>query len=205
MSRGEYMGFVPPMTMMDFFRKSAGIWFTQRTVHHFDAVTDESGESKLYVQVVDASDSRIKSICELQGIDPTIAAGGASFMWQPHEAEQPPDADHAAVLVDIPDDETRQSGKLLRNQGYVEKIPVVSRYWFGKDGILTIDTDYENNQGQERCWFITDDFRVRVSTVRMLNGIYLMTYCSERRYVTDADLAAMIQSNQFKITASLSP
>lgn len=194
------MGFVPPMTMMDFFRKSAGIWFTQRTVHHFDAVTDESGESKLYVQVVDASDSRIKSICELQGIDPAIAAGGASFMWQPHEAEQPPDADHAAVLVDVPDDETRQSGKLLRNQGYVEKIPVVSRYWFGKDGILTIDTDYENNQGQERCWFITDDFRVRVSTVRMLNGIYLMTYCSERRYIADADLAAMIQHNHSRAT-----
>lgn len=194
------MGFVPPMTMMDFFRKSAGIWFTQRTVHHFDAVTDESGESKLYVQVVDTSDSRIKSICELQDIDPAIAAGGASFMWQPHEADQAPNSDRVAVLVDVPDDETRQSGKLLRNQGYVEKIPVVSRYWFGKDGILTIDTDYENNQGQERCWFITDDFRVRVSTVRMLNGIYLMTYCSERRYVTDADLAAMIQHNHSRVT-----
>jgi hypothetical protein len=183
------------MTMMDFFRKSEGVWFTQRTVHHFDAVTDESGESKLYVQVVEPDDPRIKLVCEPQGIDPALAAGGASFMWQAHEANQEPNPDQAAVLIDVPDDETGRSGKLLRNQGYVEKIPVVSRYWFGQDGILTIDTDYESNQGQERCWFITDDFRVRVSTVRMMNGVYLMTYCSEQRCVLEADLAAMIQHN----------
>ncbi|MCG8368058.1 MAG: phycobiliprotein lyase [Pseudanabaenales cyanobacterium] len=189
------MPLVPPMTMMDFFRKSEGVWFTQRTVHHFDAVTDESGESKLHVQVVEPGDHRITTICQPQGIDPAIALGGASFMWQPHEEDQAPDPDQAAVLIDVPDDQTGQSGKLLRDQGYVEKIPVVSRYWFGKDGILTIDTDYESNQGQERCWFITDDFRVRVSTVRMMNGIYLMTYCSERRCVSDADLANMIQHN----------
>lgn len=189
------MGFAQPTTMMDFFRKSEGTWLTQRTVHHFDAVKDESGESKLHIQVVELPDDRIQAVCDLQGVHSTIAAGGASFMWQPHEPNQIPNPDQAAILVDVPDDETRRSGKLLRNQGYVERIPVVSRYWFGKDGILTIDTDYENNQGQERCWFITDDFRVRVSTVRMMNGVYLMTYCSERRCVSDADLVQMIERN----------
>jgi CpeS-like protein len=184
-----------PMTMMAFFNKSAGVWFTQRTVHHFDMVADESGESKLYVQLVDASDPRIQQVCGPQGVDSAMAAGGASFMWQPHQDGQEPNPDQAAILVDIPDDETGRSGKLLRNQGYVEKIPVVSRYWFGRDGILTIDTDYDNNQGQERCWFITDDFRVRVSTVQMMNGVYLMAYCSERRCARAEDLTAMIEFN----------
>ena len=181
--------------MMDFFRKSEGIWFTQRTVHHFDTVADESGESKLYVGVVPPADERIQSICEAQDIDPAKATGGASFMWQAHEDNGEPNPDQAAVLVDIPDDETRLSGKLLRNQGYIEKIPVICRYWFGDDGILTIDTEYDRSQGQERCWFLTDDFRVRVSTVRMLNGVYLMTYCSERRLVSEQDLTNMVQHN----------
>ena len=183
------------MTMMDFFRKSEGVWLTHRTVHHFDKVADESGESKLYVGVITLNDPRIKAICEPQGIDPVSAKGGASFMWQAHDDDREPNPEQAAVLIDVPDDETGRSGKLLRNQGYVEKIPVVSRYWFGKDGILTIDTEYESNQGQERCWFMTDDFRVRVSTVRMLNGVYLMTYCSERRCLTEANLAQMVQHN----------
>ncbi len=180
--------------MMDFFHKSAGIWLTQRSVHHFDMVADESGESKLYVEVVPKHDPRIQTVCESQGIDPAIVAGGASFMWQEHKENQVPDPDKAAVLVDVPD-HTGRSGKLIRNQGYVEKIPVLSRYWFGQDGILTIDTEYDSNQGQERCWFITDDFRVRVSTIRMMSGVYLMTYCSERRCVSEADLAKMIEHN----------
>ncbi|HAX79164.1 MAG TPA: phycobiliprotein lyase [Cyanobacteria bacterium UBA11372] len=184
-----------PMTMMDFFRKSEGTWFTQRSVHHFDLSADQSGESNLIVQVVEREDPRIGTICQQQGIDPALAMGGASFMWQENQDNREPDPDRAAVLVDVPDDTSLLSGKLIRDRGYIERMPVISRYWFGKDGILTIDTEYDNNQGQERCWFLTDDFRVRVSTVRTMDGVYLMTYCSERRCVSEATLEQMIQRN----------
>ena len=180
----------PPMDMMAFFRKSEGVWFTQRTVHHFDVVADESGESNLIVGVVDPTDQRIVDICKSQNIDPAMAAGGATFAWQANLAETAP-VSSAAVLVDVPDDESGLSGKLVRDRGYVETIPVVSRYWFGKDGVLTIDTDYETNQGQERCWFLTDDFRVRVSTARLMNGVNLMTYCSEKRFMTPENISEL--------------
>ncbi|MEO1298204.1 MAG: phycobiliprotein lyase, partial [Cyanobacteria bacterium J06636_16] len=108
----------------------------------------------------------------------------------------------AAILVDVPDDATGRSGKLLRNQGYIERIPVVCRYWFGQDGVLTIDTEYAQNQGQERCWFLTDDFRVRVSTVRTLDGVYLMTYCSERRLASQQDLARMVENNLARVSSA---
>ncbi len=179
--------------MMDFFQLSRGLWYTQRSVHHFDLVADQSGESLLYVEVLGSQDDRCLQVCEQQGIAPHLIAGGASFMWQPHDQAQAPDPDRAAILVDVPLDATH--GKLLRNQGYVEKIPVVSRYWFGEDGILTIETEYETNQGQERCWFLTEDFRVRAITVRMLGGVYMMTYCSERRMPQTHDLQAMVQGN----------
>lgn len=182
-----------PRTMMDFFEKSEGTWFTQRTVHHFDTVADESGESKLHIAVLPSRDDRVQAICDSQGINSERAKGGASFMWQAHNDTGEPNPDQAAILVNVPDDDTGLSGKLLRNQGYIEKIPVVCRYWFGQDGVLTIDTDYEQNQGQERCWFLMEDFRVRVSTVRMLNGVYLMTYCSERRLKSEQDLARMVE------------
>ncbi|CDN11161.1 MAG: phycobiliprotein lyase [Richelia sp.] len=196
------MQLIPPMTMMDFFRKSEGTWFTQRTVHHFDLVADESGESNLIVRVMEPDDPKIKQVCERQNIDSSQAKGGARFLWQANLDNDEPNPDYAAILIDVPDDQTGLSGKLVRNEGYVEKIPVVCQYWFGKDGILTIDTEYGNNQGQERCWFLTDDFRVRVSTVRMMNGVNLMTYCSERRCVTPDVLEQMVQKN-LTITAEL--
>jgi hypothetical protein len=189
------MQFTPPMTMMDFFRKSEGTWFTQRSVHHFDLAKDESGESNLIIQLVPQSDPRIQTACESQGFDLARTEGGASFSWQDNLDDVQPNPDYAAVLIDIPDDETGLTGKLIRDRGYVEKMPVISKYWFGQDGVLTINTEYDNNQGQERCWFITDDFRVRVSSVRMVNGVNLTTYCSERRCVAADRLEALLQHN----------
>ncbi|MBD2415166.1 phycobiliprotein lyase [Nostoc calcicola FACHB-389] len=186
---------IVPLSMIDFFRKSEGIWFTERSVHHFDSAADESGESNLIITVIEKDDPKVQEVCKAQGIEPDKATGGASFAWQANLDTRPPNTDNAAILVDIPDDETRLSGKLIRNQGYVESIPVVSRYRFADDGVLTINTDYDNNQGQERCWFVTDDFRVRVSTVRMMNGVNLMTYCSERRCLSQQVLEQMIARN----------
>jgi hypothetical protein len=189
------MTFFPPITMMEFFRKSEGTWFIQRNVHHFDNVNDESGESNLIVNVVQPDDPRVNKICEQQGIDTRLARGGASFIWQSIFDDAPPNEDYAAVLIDVPDNETGLTGKLIRDRGYIEKMPVISHYWFGKDGVLTIDTEYDNNQGQERCWFMSDDFRVRVSSSRMVNGVNLVAYCSERRCVSQSTLEAMVQNN----------
>jgi hypothetical protein len=188
-----------PMTMMEFFRKSEGKWFTERSVHHFDIVADESGESNLIVKVVEPDDPKVKQVCDLQGIDPSKATGGGSFSWQSNLEEKEPNDNYAAILIDIPDDETGLSGKLIRDKGYVDGLPVISRYWFGQDGILTINTDYDNNQGQERCWFLTDDFRVRVSTVQMLNGVSLMAYCSERRCVSLDSLKQMAKGHKEQV------
>jgi hypothetical protein len=185
-----------PMTMMDFFRKSQGTWLTQREVHHFDLVKNESGVSNLIVNVIEANDPRILEVCQTQSIDPTLALGGGSFMWQDNLDEVSPNENYAAILIDLPDDETKLSGRLLRNRGYVETAPVVCRYWFGQDGVLTIDTEYDNNVGQERCWFITDDFRVRVSSVRLMDGVQLTAYCSERRCVADETLELLLQRNR---------
>ena len=188
----------PPLTMMDFFRKSEGVWFSERTVHRFDSAGDESGESNLIIKVLERDDRRLQSICQEQGVEPSLASGGASFQWQGNLSEKEPNPDYEAILVDIPHPQNPHSGKFLRNKGYVEGIPVIGVYHFTEDGVLTIETEYERNQGQERCWFITDDFRVRVSTVKMIGGVNLMTYCSERRCVSPARLEELIEQNRLR-------
>ncbi|HBE21713.1 MAG TPA: phycobiliprotein lyase [Cyanobacteria bacterium UBA11149] len=188
----------PPMTMMDFFRKSEGVWFSQRTVHRFDSAGDESGESNLIIKVLDPDDRRVLEVCKEQGVDPNLATGGASFQWQGNLSEKEPDPNYEAILVDIPHPHNPRLGKFLRNKGYVEGIPVIGVYHFAEDGVLTIETEYESNQGQERCWFITDNFRVRVSTVKIVGGVNLMTYCSERRCVSSAMLEDLIDRNRMR-------
>jgi hypothetical protein len=194
------MHFDRPMNMMDFFRKSSGKWFIQRVVHHFDLSDDESGDSNLIIQTIEPTDPRVAETCHQQGIDPVRAMGGGVFMWQANLLDREPNPDYAAVLIDIPDDDTKMTGKLIRDRGYAENIPVISQYWFGQDGVLTIDTEYEQKQGQERCWFVNDDFRIRASNIRTIDGINLVTYCSERRCIDDDALSAAIEVNRLRAT-----
>lgn len=189
---------VTPRTMMDFFGKSEGVWFSQRTVHRFDSAGDESGESNLIIKVLPPDDPKVLEICQEYGVSPGLISGGASFQWQGNLSEKEPDPNYEAILVDIPHPDNPSRGKFLRNRGYVEGIPVISIYHFAEDGVLTIATEYERNQGQERCWFVTDNFRVRVSTVKMINGVNLMTYCSERRCVSAAMLEELIAQNRLR-------
>ncbi|MEB3280115.1 MAG: phycobiliprotein lyase [Lyngbya sp.] len=193
-----------PMTMMDFFRKSEGVWFSQRAVHHFDDVVNESGESNFIVKVLAQDDPRVIEVCQQQNTDPNLVSGGASFSWQDNLDTDEPPPNYAAILVDVPNPDNPRRGKFLRNRGYVEGIPVVGIYHFADDGVLTIDTEYERNQGQERCWFLTDDFRVRVSTVKMANGVSLMSYSSERRCLTPAILEAFVENNRARVGTSSS-
>lgn len=197
------MTFHPPTTMTEFFRKSEGTWYIQRSVHHFDSTEDESGESNITVRAIAPEDERAIAICKQQNVDPALATGGAAFSWKVNLDPRELDPDNAAVLVSVPNGEDLRSGRILRDVGYVEGIPVVGRYQFADDGLLTITTDYDNHQGQERAWFITDDFRVRVSTVRMMNGVNMMAYCSERRCVSRKMLERMIADRQQPIPVIL--
>ncbi|MEL7035036.1 MAG: phycobiliprotein lyase [Cyanobacteria bacterium J06592_8] len=190
------MSVTVPMNMMDFFRKSEGVWFSQRAVHHFDAVVNESGESNLIINVLEKDDPRVLEVCQNQNTDPALVSGGASFGWQDNLDLQEPNPNYAAILVDLPNPENPRQGKFLRNRGYVEGIPVVGIYHFSEDGVLTISTEYERNQGQERCWFVTDDFRVRVSSVKMVNGVNLTSYSSERRCLTPDILESLVERNR---------
>ncbi|MDQ2096552.1 MAG: phycobiliprotein lyase [Tychonema bourrellyi B0820] len=190
----------PPMTMMDFFRKSEGVWFTQRTVHNFDtAAADESGESNVMIDVLSINDPRVLEVCQQQNVDPALVSGGCSFMWQDNLDDATPNQNYAAILIDVPNPNNPKMGKFLRNRGYVEGIPVIGIYNFADDGVLTIETEYETNQGQERCWFINDHFRVRVMTVQMSNGVKQMAYCSERRCISQSVLEEMLEHNRLRV------
>ena len=69
----------------------------------------------------------------------------------------------------------------MRDKGYVEKAAVISTYHFAEDGVLSITTRYDTNVGIERCWFVTDQVRMRVSSVQFLDGVSMTTYCTELR------------------------
>lgn len=95
------------------------------------------------------------------------------------------------MVVDAPNPDDPTKGFLLRDKGYVEKKSVVSTYYFADDGVLTIKTRYDTNVGIERCWFVNDQIRMRVSSVQFLDGVAMTTYCTEFRCPSQSDISEL--------------
>lgn len=175
-------------SMADFLKASAGTWMIRRVVHHMDHQDDEAGDSNLTVLPFGPNDDCVASICAALGMNTNQASGGARFWWESNLKESEHSEDRAAALVDVAEPEDPRQGFLLRDKGYVEKQAVVSRYRFDDDGVLTITTRYDTSVGIERCWFVTDQLRMRVSSVQCMDGVTMTTYCTERRCPSSEDI-----------------
>ena len=165
----------PPVTMEDFFEASRGLWLNRRVVHHLDSQDDEAADSNLVIEPFNASDDAVEKVCKVFGIEAKEANGGARFWWESNLLAEKRNDDYAAIVIDVPKPEHSGQGYLLRDIGYVEKKPALSTYEFTPDGVLTIKTRYDTNFGIERCWFVNDQIRMRVSSVQFLNGAAMTT------------------------------
>ena len=180
-----------PMTMADFFEASRGTWLNRRAVHHHDHQDDEAADSNLIIEPFSPEDPAVSKVCEALNISTNESSGGARFWWESNIKVGVRNDDYAAVVIDVPKRSNSREGFLLRDVGYVEKQPVMSTYYFAEDGIVTITTRYDTNVGIERCWFVTDQIRMRVSSVQCLNGVAMTTYCTEFRCPTESDIVAI--------------
>ena len=178
----------PPMSMVDFFEASRGTWLNRRAVHHLDHQDDEAADSNLIIEPFNAEDPAVNQICKVLNISTNHSTGGARFWWESNIKKGIRNDDYAAVVIDIPNQSSPKKGFLLRDVGYVEKQAVLSTYYFSDDGVLTITTRYDTNVGIERCWFVTDQIRMRVSSVQFLDGVAMTTYCTEFRCPSEADI-----------------
>ena len=185
--------FEQPLTMVDFLEASRGTWLNRRSIHHLDHQDDEAADSNLVIEPFNADDPVVIKVCDALEVDPARAAGGGRFWWESNLKKGVRNDDYAAVIVDVPEVDDPRKGFLLRDVGYVEKQSVISTYTFADDGVLTITTRYDTNVGTERCWFVSDQVRMRVSSVQCLNGVSMTTYCTELRCPTDDDIRAIAE------------
>ena len=183
-----------PMTMTDFFEASRGTWLNRRSIHHLDHQDDEAADSNLVIEPFSATDPAVEKVCKALNMSPVKATGGARFWWESNLKQGVRNDDYAAVVVDLPSTDNLRKGLLVRDVGFVEKQPVLSTYQCSDDGVLPITTRYDTNVGTERCWFVTDQVRMRVSSVQYMEGVSMTTYCTELRCHDEEDIQKIAQA-----------
>ncbi|MEB3355577.1 MAG: phycobiliprotein lyase [Synechococcales bacterium] len=170
------------MNVMDFFQLSAGRWRSQRTTHHLPFRRSEVGDSEIFVEAYPADHPRVVEICNLHEVDPKLAIGGAFVKWQGSMAWDKEGENHAGdtVFALVPDEDNPACGRLLRERGYAEIVPVVGRYEVDGESLVLI-TDYETMSSEERFWFPDPNHRFRTSTVKRFGGLSTASFCAESR------------------------
>ncbi|MEM9906280.1 MAG: phycobiliprotein lyase [Cyanobacteria bacterium P01_D01_bin.44] len=173
--------------VMAFFQQSSGMWQSQRTTHHLPFRRAELGGSRISVEALPADHSKIIAICELHEIDPGLAVGGAYVKWSGEMAWDRDKENHEGetIFALVPDQDTPAQGRLLRERGYAEIVPVVGRYEMDPEGGLVLETEYETMSSIERFWFVSPDVRMRTSIVKRFGGFNTASFCAESR-ITDA-------------------
>lgn len=176
------------MDAMTFFAQSAGRWQSQRTTHHLPFRRAESGGSEITVETLDQRDPRVVEICQMHEIDPELAVGGAYVTWDGSMAWDREGEDHAGstVFALVPDAADGRTGRLLRERGYAEIVPVVGRYEMDAEDALNLITEYETMSVVERFWFVNPNLRLRTSAVKRFGGFNTATFCAESRCTDEA-------------------
>ncbi|MCL2938845.1 MAG: phycobiliprotein lyase [Trichodesmium sp. MAG_R02] len=171
------------MDAMEFFQRSSGKWRSQRTTHHLAFRQAEMGSSDIQVITLDAKDPKIVEICKMHEIDPNLAAGGAFVTWDGSMAWDKDDENHkgSTVFAIVPEPENPRKGRMLRERGYAEIVPVVGLFEMDNEDGLNLITEYETMSSIERFWFPSPNLRMRSSSVKRFGGFNTSTFCTEVR------------------------
>lgn len=173
----------------EFFQRSAGRWRSQRTTHHLPFRRAESGDSHINVEFLNADDEKIKAICQMHDVEPQTSIGGAFVSWDGSMAWDKDNEEHkgTTVFALIPNTDNPRKGKLLRERGYAEIVPVAGEYSMDAEDGLVLITEYETMSIIERFWFVNPDLRLRSSTVKRFGGFNTATFCAEFRVKETAE------------------
>ncbi|MBW4426627.1 MAG: phycobiliprotein lyase [Nostoc desertorum CM1-VF14] len=180
------------MDAMDFFQLSAGKWRSQRATHHLAFKRSEVGESDIQVETLDADHPEIIELCQYHQIDPSLSVGGSRVQWLGTMSwDREGDENHQGktIFAIVPDVDNPRGGKLLRERGYAEIVPVVGLFHMDDEDGLVLTTEYETMSSIERFWFASPNMRLRTSTVKRFGGFSTASFCTETRIETSVEVS----------------
>lgn len=171
------------MNISEFFQHSAGKWVSQRTSHRVIQNQSEGAKADLMIEFLGATDPALIQLCQQQGFDPSAAAG-LKITWSNGILESSPKPQSGSSLVIAVPDAVSDAGQPAQGQ-IISQLnsaqPTLGRYAIGADAVLTLTSQTNSCQTEERIWFAGDNFRLRTNVIKHAGSTHLASFCSEIR------------------------
>ncbi len=172
------------MDIIEFFKLSAGEWFSQRTIHNLVSGELQAGKSEVNFEILEKTDPTLIKLCEQNQVDSSATELiGLKISWNGTTKKEQVKDLGSTMLILIPNSDDSNQGKLLQDRGNGNSEKIGGRYIMGSDEVLTLITESEGLYAEERFWYLIPNLRLRSSVVKRPHGFALASFCSEIRRV----------------------
>lgn len=169
------------MNIIEFFELSAGKWLSQRTIHNLASGELITGKSELNIQILPATDAAVVKLCQEYQRDPASATLGIQMTWDGTPGRDQPKQTGSMVWVSIIDPNHPEVGEVLLEPKTLPNTSVKCRCFIGTDDVLTLITESDGFQVEERLWYLMPNLRVRSSVVKQSDYFTHASFYSEIR------------------------
>ncbi|MDF5737820.1 MULTISPECIES: phycobiliprotein lyase [unclassified Nostoc] len=169
------------MNIEEFFQLSAGKWFSHRTSQHLAFNQSENSKSDIIIETLAVDHPEVIKLCQQYNINLSSATCATKITWNGTMEKDQAKHSGSTVLVSVPDADNPAQGKLLREIVDADKTPVPGRYKIDSDDALTLITEDETMNSEERLWFASPNLRMRVNLLKSFGGLSITSFTSEIR------------------------
>ena len=167
------------MNISEFFQHSVGKWVSQRTSHHLAQNQSQGAKADLMIESLSSTHPTLIQLCQQQGVDPTSAVG-LQVSWSNSIAEGSTKSESgSSLLIAIPDAAQPHQGQIISRINNTQ--PILGHYAIGSDEVLTLTSEADRIQSEERVWFASENFRLRTNVIKRNGSANLAAFCSEIR------------------------
>lgn len=169
------------MNILEFLQLSAGHWFSQRTIHNLGSEELITGKSELDWEILPVNDPAVVQLCQLYQRDVATATLGMRITWDGTPGRDQPKQKGATLWVSILDPNNDHQAEILVEPTRQDNRLMKCHASLGKDEVLTLITDAQDLQVEERLWYLMPNLRVRSSIVKQSNQFTHASFYSEIR------------------------
>jgi len=154
------------ITINQFIERSLGEWKSIRSTHSLAFQEVENSKSKILIKDLEKKNNKVIALLKKFDFSLDIPIVAISISWEAISdwEENKKFAEDQTILLFIA--RNKNSGIVLRNKGYAEKIISSSEYFIDERDDLNLKTIYNSTVSEERICFLSKHIRSRFSVIR---------------------------------------
>lgn len=172
------------MEIVNFFEKTEGTWFSQRTTHFLPGQPSQTGQTTIHVTRLAPDDPRVTALCQQVDANPNQTRFALSIQQEEQAkttyGSSSGKPERTTIFVGLKASDA-SIGKFVSQ---TDKEPTTTGEYRFESEVLTLISANEQLQSEERIWFTNPNLRLRTSLLKREDGFQMASFCSEVRRLT---------------------